>query len=268
MHARWRTARWLPIAVAIVASGARASEIAPPADLPGATPEEMGMDSRVLTAMTNVLEVTKAPVLSLLIPAQEIVVTMTGIIEDIDENAFFDWLVREFIELAVVRDAPLPPDPGADALLSTHLARVRQQPTRLGAAAQPVSDTRCPTRGALKECQRRGWRGGGDRGTRSAGVVPASRTLTGRDRPWYRRPFFRRRRRAPNRGGPRSDRPRAGESCTHRAHRLPPQRPMGRAARPAPHAPWSSATLPHPALRRRPPPSGPRWRGRRGQRGG
>ena len=58
---------------------------------------------------------------------------------------------------------------------------------RGGMARQPGSDTKCPTRGRLQLSHRRGWRGGGDRGTRSAGVVPALRTLTRRHRPWYDR---------------------------------------------------------------------------------
>jgi CubicO group peptidase (beta-lactamase class C family) len=70
-------------------------------------------------------------------PDQDLVVTMTGLVEDGDEHAFFDALVREHVMPAVAGDAPRAADPKTGAELAAALDEVRHGPSRVGPRTEP-----------------------------------------------------------------------------------------------------------------------------------
>jgi CubicO group peptidase (beta-lactamase class C family) len=70
-------------------------------------------------------------------PDQELVVTMTGLIEDEEEHAFFSALVRQYVMPAVAGDAPRAADPEAAAELAGALDEARRDPPRFGPRTEP-----------------------------------------------------------------------------------------------------------------------------------
>jgi CubicO group peptidase (beta-lactamase class C family) len=70
-------------------------------------------------------------------PDQDLVVTMTGLVEGEEEHVFFTRLVRELVLPAVVSDTPRPADPALAAQLSALMEEVRRGPSRIPARVEP-----------------------------------------------------------------------------------------------------------------------------------
>jgi CubicO group peptidase (beta-lactamase class C family) len=69
-------------------------------------------------------------------PAQDLVVTMTAVIEDADEEALFAKLMEKFVLPAVASETSLPPAPELRARLAAHLAQVKEGPLRFLATTE------------------------------------------------------------------------------------------------------------------------------------